>query len=63
MGYNHIHTTIITESNRSVAVLITRLVFFLYLQNALAATASPFPGQYSGFEAAYPYATAAATGK
>lgn len=30
------------------------------LQNALAATAAPFPGQYSGFEA-YPYA--AATGK
>lgn len=31
---------------------------FLSLQNALAATASPFQGQYSGFEA-YPYATAA----
>lgn len=33
----------------------------LSLQNALAATASPFQGQYSGFEA-YPYA-AAATGE
>lgn len=31
------------------------------LQNALAATAAPFQGQYSGFEA-YPYA-AAATGE
>lgn len=30
----------------------------LSLQNALAATAAPFQGQYSGFEA-YPYATAA----
>jgi hypothetical protein len=28
----------------------------MFLQNALAATAAPFPGQYSGFEA-YPYAT------
>jgi hypothetical protein len=36
-------------------------LFFLSLQNALAATAAPFPGQYSGFEA-YPYA-AAATGE
>lgn len=31
---------------------------FVSLQNALAATAAPFQGQYSGFEA-YPYATAA----
>lgn len=31
---------------------------FLSLQNALAATAAPFQGQYTGFEA-YPYASAA----
>jgi hypothetical protein len=31
---------------------------FFFLQNALAATTAPYPGQYSGFEA-YPYATAA----
>lgn len=31
---------------------------FLSFQNALAATAAPFQGQYTGFEA-YPYATAA----
>lgn len=33
-------------------------LFYSPKQNALAATAAPFPGQYSGFE--YPYA---ATGK
>lgn len=37
---------------------LTDLYFLLSLQNALAATAAPFQGQYGGFEA-YPYATAA----
>lgn len=37
--------------------------YFYVLQNALAATAAPFPGQYGGYEAFPQYATAAATGK
>lgn len=38
-------------------------LFTCILQNALAATAAPFPGQFSGYEAFPQYATAAATGK
>lgn len=41
--------------------LIAKRFHLVSLQNALAATAAPFQGQYSGFEA-YPYA-AAATGE
>lgn len=41
--------------------LIAKYFHLVSLQNALAATAAPFQGQYSGFEA-YPYA-AAATGE
>jgi hypothetical protein len=36
---------------------------FYVFQNALAATAAPYPGQFSGYEAFPQYATAAATGK
>lgn len=36
---------------------------FNVFQNALAATAAPYPGQFSGYEAFPQYATAAATGK
>jgi hypothetical protein len=45
--------------------MIFMAIFFLLvsLQNALAATAAPFPGQFSGYEAFPQYATAAATGK
>lgn len=39
---------------------MSRMPFYVSLQNALAATAAPFQGQYGGFEA-YPYA--AATGR
>lgn len=49
------------QLSHAAAIAAATSQFYEY-QNALAATASPFPGQYSGFEAAYPYATAAATG-
>ncbi|KAG5676901.1 hypothetical protein PVAND_006704 [Polypedilum vanderplanki] len=48
-----------TQLSHAAALAAATSQFYEY-QNALAATAAPFPGQYSGFEA-YPYA-AAATG-
>jgi hypothetical protein len=49
---------IIFASKKSFSISLTVYSVFVFLQNALAATTAPYPGQYSGFEA-YPYATAA----
>lgn len=49
-----------TQLSHAAALAAATSQFYEY-QNALAATAAPFPGQYSGFEA-YPYAAAATAG-
>lgn len=49
-----------TQLSHAAALAAATSQFYEY-QNALAATAAPFQGQYGGFEA-YPYATAATAG-